>query len=72
MDIPFDLRDECGNVVEADVVEVMAGLLLHRDYLAEKGWPVAAHPADGMMCLLDDALESMQGERPALEDWLRQ
>ena len=39
MDIPFDLRDECGDVVEADVVEVMAGLLFHRDYSPRRGGP---------------------------------
>ena len=72
MDIPFDLRDECGDVVEADVVEVMAGLLVHRDYLAEKGRPAAANLANGMMCVPLDALEAVQGERRALEEWLRQ
>ena len=72
MDIPFDLRDECGGVVEADVVEVMAGLLVHRDYLAEKGRPAAANLANGMMCVPLDALEAVQGERRALEEWLRQ
>ena len=72
MDIPFDLRDECGDVVEADVVEVMAGLLIHRDYLAEKGRPAAANLANGMMCVPLDALEAVQGERRALEEWLRQ
>ena len=59
MDIPFDLRDECGDVVEADVVEVMAGLLIHRDYLAEKGRPAAANLANGMMCVPLDALEAV-------------
>ena len=71
MDIPFDLRDECGDVVEADVVEVMAGLLFHRDYLAEKGRPAAANLANGMMCVPLDELEAMRGERRALEEWLR-
>ena len=59
MDIPFDLRDECGDVVEADVVEVMAGLLFHRDYLAEKGRPAAANLANGMMCVPLHALEAV-------------
>ena len=72
MDIPFDLRDECDDVVEADVVEVMAGPLFHRDHLAEKGRPAAANLANGMMCVLVDSLETMQGERRALEEWLRQ
>ena len=72
VDIPLDLRDECGDVVEAEVVEVMAGLLFHRDYPAEKGRPAAANLANGMMCVLVDALETMQGERRAHEAWLRQ
>ena len=72
MDISFDLRDECGDIVEDDVVEGMAGLLFHRDYLAEKGRPAAANLANGMMCVLVDALETMQGKRRALEEWLRQ
>ena len=59
MDIQFDLRDKCGDVVEADVVEVMAGLLFHRDYLAEKGRPAAANLANGMMCVPLDALEAV-------------
>ena len=62
MDIPLDLRDECGDVLEADVVEVMAGLLFHRDYPAKKGPPVAAHLASRMMCVPVDALEAMQGD----------
>ena len=59
VDIPFDLRDEYGDVVEADVVEVMAGLLFHRDYLPEKGRPAAANLANGMMCVPLDALEAV-------------